>query len=587
MEMRSGFILALFAAALLFSSASYALNSQLVSDDDYFKAYFNLYKSYITAEGPNTKDQLLDVIDYYLTAGDVSSDLAAVGSHSHQMIGSILAENGVGFDCGECNYTYVGAKCCIYRVGQVPVVYECVGSEISNISSFSWMQLWQCVNGCCKDRCCLGPNQSTTTLSTATSTTEVTSTTLAGGDDCIDDGDCYNKYGPCYICETRSKICLKKVICLDAQDCKERYDPSVDWTCDANGCCIPPAATTTTTNVLTTSSSVPSGFGVCKDCCATGALTCDVSCQNGRISVSGFPVITSCEYDGSTLTIVRGTNRQTQSCLKARCLGVITSSTAVPTSTTMPKGNCLPDNTPVGKCSLTFPMLRCVYDSYSPYPYFDYDITCAMTSSTTSFPLFPSTTMPNCDMDMVCDPWEDPDTCPDCFMSPAKCLLVRCGDGLCQSQIFNGYGESEENPYDNCCCAKDCPGVKCQIPLPSCNNNGVCDLGETPINCPGDCMALPANVKCSEACKGAKYYDCTQIDDPMCMYREEPAGNQECMEITGRQDSICCCGNCGDGICQSNTEDVLNCPSDCCPDGSSRSVNPQCNLSPTSTLRPA
>ena len=191
--------------------------------------------------------------------------------------------------------------------------------------------------------------------------------------------------------------------------------------------------------------------------------------------------------------------------------------------------------------------------------------------------------MSNCDMDTVCDAGEDSNTCPDCFTSGAKCRLVKCGDGLCQTQILNGYGESEDNPSDYCCCEKDCAGVKCQKAV-SCNNNGVCELGETPSNCPADCKAPPLNVKCSEACKGAKYYDCTQVEEPLCMYREEPSGDLDCKKINARQDSICCCGNCGDGICQSQTEeDDSNCPTDCCPDGSSKSVNPQCKPATATT----
>ena len=54
----------------MFSCVAYATNARIVMDYEYAKAYFNLYPNYLTAEGPiNTKDQLLDVVDYYHTAG--------------------------------------------------------------------------------------------------------------------------------------------------------------------------------------------------------------------------------------------------------------------------------------------------------------------------------------------------------------------------------------------------------------------------------------------------------------------------------------------------------------------------------------
>jgi hypothetical protein len=233
-----------------------------ISDDGFVKAYSNLYKSYVSAESNDvndTKDELLDVVDYYLSAPEVSANLNYVGTRSNKMIGRILADSGVDFDCGVCDASSLGDRCCIYRTQQDPTIYECIGSEIVGVTGYVWVNPtidgtpMICKDGCCRNKCCSKPNQatSTTRLITTTSPSTTTSTTLPG-DHCQNDGECYAKYGPCWVCPDVDKNCTKKVICTTGQDCKNRYTQDVDWKCDPNGCCIPPVSLTTTTSSTTT-----------------------------------------------------------------------------------------------------------------------------------------------------------------------------------------------------------------------------------------------------------------------------------------------------------------------------------------------
>ncbi|MFZ2456708.1 MAG: hypothetical protein WAX07_09555 [Candidatus Altiarchaeia archaeon] len=195
------------------------------------------------------------------------------------MIGSILADSGVVFDCGPCNSTALGVRCCIYRMGTVPLAYDCVGTEIIGVKEYSWKEIWQCSYGCCKNKCCRSDDETTTTIGTTTmpaSSTTVPSST------------------------TSSTIAL-----------------------------------TTTSSTITTTTTTLSGYGeICVDCCKIGQGECKMLCVGGTSQSSGS-IITGCSYDGSTVRIKRGqSSSQTLSCLDGRCAGTRPSTTSAATTTT-------------------------------------------------------------------------------------------------------------------------------------------------------------------------------------------------------------------------------------------------------------
>jgi hypothetical protein len=274
MEDRRAILLFLFLYVSLSVSAVVPEN---ITEDDYMKAYFSVYKSYISGNDAS-KGELIDVIDYYLTTDDLADNLYYVGSNSNKMIGSILADAGTVFDCGPCNMSSLGQRCCIYKIGSVPLAYECVGTEVIGPTGYDWKNLWQCSYGCCRNKCCRSENGTTTSIVT---TTIASTTTL-----------------------------------------------------------YPPTTTTTTLAATTTTSSINptttlNGFGeICVDCCAPGQTECKMQCKNG-ISQSSGPQITECVFDGSTVTLKRGSSiSQTLSCPNGKCTGTQPSTTAPVTTTT-------------------------------------------------------------------------------------------------------------------------------------------------------------------------------------------------------------------------------------------------------------
>jgi len=375
------FVVAMF---FLITETAYASGTPVISDDGFVKAYFNLYKSYISADNDklnNTKAELLDVVDYYLSESEISSHLNRIGPRSNKMIGVILADNGVDFDCGPCNESVRGDRCCIYRTGLVPTVYECVGSEVVDVTGYTWTipvvdgKPMICTWGCCRDKCCSSPDRTTTTITPSTTTT----TNPSGGDNCIDDGDCYSRYGPCWVCPAAGKNCTKKVICVTAQDCKDRYSPNINWTCDANGCCIPPATTTTTSSSSsTTSTSLPGDncqndiscyikYGACYICpsiggnCSNTTMMCDDAqdCKDRYLSNESW----TCDSNKCCIPPATTTTTSSSSSTTIET----TTSTTTSTTTTTQNQTCY-DGTPVGECSSSFTSLCCVYDASQSQP---------------------------------------------------------------------------------------------------------------------------------------------------------------------------------------------------------------------------
>ncbi len=723
-----GLLIALMLFFLLCCFA-YAQGTPIISDDGFSKAYFNLYKSYISSGNEtvnNTKDKLLDVIDYYLSAPDISSGLNHVGTRSHEMIGSILAENGVDFDCGTCDAYSIGVKCCIYRTGLIPIVYECVGAEVVGIQSYSWAQLWQCTYGCCRDQCCKSPdettttfvNGSTTTITSATSTTTTfvgstttsvsttSTTTLIGGDictnccaigqtgctvqcqgglnslscspsitscqydgqtimlqcgsntqqstcisgtcysgtsttssittttsvsttstttttlpvdNCQNDGNCYAKYGPCWVCPAVGGNCTNQVICATAQDCKNRYNPNVNWACDVNGCCIPPGTTstttisTTTTSVSTTSTTTVGG-DICTNCCSVGQTGCTVQCQGGTNSLSCSPSITSCQYDGQTITLQCGTNTQQSSCVNGACssgtstttstpvststttvsttstttTSATTTTTITPTSTTITPTTSTTsttlqtcyDGTPVGQCSPGVPQLCCVYNpAQSNLPYFQMDPsctaggTCGGSTTTTLTPGTTTTLTPGTSTTLT------PSTTTTTTLSDcnAACVSASYPSGACQSNpttascpndagaTANYNCESPTYPSAKCCCTTQNPVSNCNAACVSAGYaSGACQGNPTTASCPNDAGAA-ANYNCqsttypSAKCCCANGASCQTVINAngisVCTDAAHPSGSEDYCAIdpasgVAFEYHYACSGT---GTCQINT----------------------------------
>jgi len=163
-------LLAVFSLTLVISPAC-ALNPEMLSEDEYVNAYFSIYGDYIAGNGNISREEIGDIVEYYLTSKDLAGNLYVTGQKSGRMIGSILADSGVVFDCGVCGSGVLNSKCCIYRAGQEPMMYECVGTEVRGVNNYTWKEIYQCTFGCCANRCCRDNTNATTTTSPGTTTT--------------------------------------------------------------------------------------------------------------------------------------------------------------------------------------------------------------------------------------------------------------------------------------------------------------------------------------------------------------------------------------------------------------------------------
>ena len=141
-----------------------------------------------------------------------------------------------------------------------------------------------------------------------------------------------------------------------------------------------------------------------------------------------------------------------------------------------------------------------------------------------------------------CELGENSCACPADCSGPCPCN----NDGACNA----GAGE---NP---CTCPSDCPG-----PCP-CNNNGICNPGETKCTCPADC----ATDVCGDGC-------CTGAETP-CSCNSDCPGPCACdLDGTcepGAGETTCNCADCPGTCCGQRGcepgETKCTCPTDCTAD---------------------
>nr|WP_263430122.1 VCBS repeat-containing protein [Nannocystis pusilla] len=156
-----------------------------------------------------------------------------------------------------------------------------------------------------------------------------------------------------------------------------------------------------------------------------------------------------------------------------------------------------------------------------------------------------------------------------------------CGDGVVQE-----WETCDEDSPTCIACENTC-------------GNGTCDApGETPENCPQDCMCdgecgTADDPMCPDDCPSTDSDTAGMCGDGICSPDEECA--EDCDTDTNGCDGICeptggeTCPQdcvCGDGVCSPGEED--SCPDDCgdsattgiseCPDGSPADANGQCQL---------
>lgn len=141
-----------------------------------------------------------------------------------------------------------------------------------------------------------------------------------------------------------------------------------------------------------------------------------------------------------------------------------------------------------------------------------------------------------------CDPGENPEYCrEDC--------CGYCGDGKCI-----GYACQEDNKSSPYYCPKNLYGGDCGNVC----GNKICEKGETPANCPGDCIWK----KCGDG-------ECTPEDGGVELCPEDCGAHCGDCICTYPESYTTCqndCGSCGDGVCSNCSqlnENSRTCSQDC------------------------
>lgn len=184
----------------------------------------------------------------------------------------------------------------------------------------------------------------------------------------------------------------------------------------------------------------------------------------------------------------------------------------------------------------------------------------------------------------TCCPWLE--SIPDCVNEGLGQPACKCTEGIMCTLCGNGKCGPGEN---ECNCPEDCPlevpnicvqdGGKCE----AAPTGDGCPYGSGPVDLPGCADGLLCCMPDGEMCAGkgemiSGVPDDTKCCDslaPIAVAQVDPATG-ECVLLIGGS----VCADCGDGVCETDFENMCNCPADCplvpgecygpyvvCPDG--------------------